>query len=95
MPFRLPRHARIVRLAASDGVRLEGRLALADREHAVVLCPEFEETRHMSGGQVRRIAELRGQVAERHRYTTQTISLDIERVTRAWSRHVLADHAPP
>ncbi|MGH7408573.1 MAG: hypothetical protein ACREKF_11285, partial [Candidatus Methylomirabilales bacterium] len=26
--------------------------------------PEFEETRHMSGGQVRRIAELRGRVAQ-------------------------------
>jgi len=38
VPFRLPRHARIVRFAASDGVRLEGRLTPADRERAAVLC---------------------------------------------------------
>ncbi|MGH7265390.1 MAG: alpha/beta hydrolase [Candidatus Rokuibacteriota bacterium] len=38
MPFRLPRDARLVRFAASDGVGLEGRLRESARDRAVVLC---------------------------------------------------------
>jgi alpha/beta superfamily hydrolase len=38
MAFRLPRSARLVRFASSDGLRLEGRLTPGDPERAVVLC---------------------------------------------------------
>lgn len=38
MPFRLPKDAKLVRFAADDGVGLEGRLTLAARERAAVLC---------------------------------------------------------
>jgi hypothetical protein len=38
MAFRLPRGARLLRFPSADGVRLEGRLAVAGTERGVVLC---------------------------------------------------------
>lgn len=38
MAFTLPRHARLVRFSARDGVSLEGRLTPGDPGRAVVLC---------------------------------------------------------
>ncbi|MBI3030345.1 MAG: alpha/beta hydrolase [Candidatus Rokubacteria bacterium] len=38
MPFRLPRHARLLRFPSADGLRLEGRLTPGAQNRAVVLC---------------------------------------------------------
>ncbi len=38
MPIRLSSKAKLVHFASTDGLRLEGRLLLADRDRAVVLC---------------------------------------------------------
>ena len=38
MPIRLSSKAKLVHLSSTDGLRLEGRLLLADPDRAVVLC---------------------------------------------------------
>lgn len=38
MPIRLSQDARLIRFSSSDGLRIEGRLTLAQRGRAVVLC---------------------------------------------------------